>query len=153
MKNWKIITVLIFMIMSCEGELESSYCHKGISIVNSSKTPIRVCRIWGFVSENTSYAMRDDADKIIVYPGDTTFIDIVGWKDCLENVLEWSSTHPDYYNPSLRTIYVCDTVRPTQTFYSTSDSVLLNHNILKLISVVNTGIERLKECNFIVHYP
>lgn len=152
-KNWTMVTALILMFTSCEPE--SSSCHNGISIVNSSNIPIRVCKIWGYVSENTTYAMRDDADKVIVFPGDTTFMEITDleWRDCLEDRLEWSSSHPDYYDPSLRTIYICDTIRPTQTFYSTPDDVLRNHNILKQISVVDTGIDRLKRKNFIIQYP
>lgn len=153
MKKKNLLLVLSILLFSCEGIEESHFCHKGIYIQNASDVPIRICRVWGYSSNNTVFSMRDDSDKKNIWPGDTAYLDIAGWQDCLEDLLDWASSHPTANMPDLRTIYICDTIRPTQTYYSTIDSVLSSHHILKQISLTDTGMNKLESCNFILQYP
>ena len=166
MKKRNLLLVLPILLFSCDGAKESPFCHKGIYIQNTSDIPIRICRVLGCVgcvSDKTVFFMSDDfmgddfmsddSDKKNIWPGDTAYLDIAGWKECLEDLLDWASSHPTANMPDLRTIYICDTIRPTQTYYSTIDSVLSSHHILKQISLTDTGVSKLESCNFILQYP
>ena len=153
MKRITILILLAVVLSSCEGINESPSCHKGIIFLNESDLPICVYQLWTYHSVDTLYSFRNVSGEAVLYPRDTVFIGLVGWMDCLESTIEWAAIHPDRTDPSLRTIYICDTFEPEQNFYSEIDSVLLNHNILKEISVVDSGLAKLKACNYILRYP
>lgn len=151
---YSLICALLFL-SSCEHPHESLYCHKGIYIENQSEIPIKVYKFY-FPNEyqNQYYESSICTRKKILNPGDTSYIHFVGRQGCLESGLEWYQTHTDHApDPSLRTIYICDTNEPEKNYYSTFDSLLLQYNILKTINLMDSSVASLQNKNFIIQYP
>ena len=154
MKKKIIIAFLSVFIVSCEGVNESPYCHTGIVIKNKSNIPICVYQVDGYRTYDIHYAMGSLTEKSSINSGDSSFANISGWQDCLEDEIEWAQTHSyRSASPDLRTIYICDTNKPSVIFYSTPDSVLIHYNILKVINLLDSNLTNLSKRNFVVQYP
>ena len=153
MKNWILFMGLIVVLSSCDvPKEESPTCHKGIYIENRSDVPIKVRRLWLAEASEITYFMRIESNKKIIYPEDSTFREL-DYYGCLEGKIDWLLSHPGTSDPDLRTIYICDTVTPSQTVYSTPDSVLMQYNILKEINLRDSSVASLRKKNFILQYP
>ncbi|MBQ3787725.1 MAG: hypothetical protein II849_02825 [Bacteroidales bacterium] len=147
----KYFIAFLFLLSSCISE-ESPFCHKNVRIANNSEIPLRVYRIDGYVSQDTTYAFRRNSP--ILYPRDTMLWIEAHYRDCLEYDLEWAQSHPNRINVNFETFYICDTNRPESVHhYSTRDSVLLDYNILKKVTLIDSNISTLQKKDFIITYP
>ena len=153
MKYWFLWATLALVLVSCDGKNESSTCHKRIYVKNMSDIPIRVCLITVYRFTDSVICTLSDSKNKIVHPYQIEEVEMAGWNDCLEEEVEWALSHRDSYYSLMMTIFICDTVHPAQTFYSTIDSLLLNHNILGRISLLDIGVDSLKRCDFTFQYP
>jgi len=139
------------LLSSCIRE-ESSSCHKSIRIANNSQTPLRVYSVDRYLSQDTTYSFRRNAP--ILYPGNTMLWFETDYRDCLETDLEWAQTHPNNTYTNFETFFICDTNRPMEVhFYSTPDSVLMNYNILKKVTLIDSSISSLQKNDFVIFYP
>ena len=144
MKNLFILAMLALVLESCD----KSPCHQEIYIKNASDTPIKIMQVCGFNPEPVKYALINVG--ALTYPGETTTVEIAYRRNCIEELIEWTLSHPSL---GLQPIYICDTALPEQLFYSTVDSVLLNYPILGRISLLDIGIDSLKRCDFTLQFP
>lgn len=106
--------------------------------------------MWGFESDEITYAfLPETEDKKIIYPNDTAYMVITPhWRECLEDIVGPGGKPSGRLQP----IYICDTFLCRHN-YSNPDSVLMNHNILKIINLKDSSVVLLRSRNFIVQYP